>query len=230
VKISIRSEWPFWALLAAMFVASAIAWPMVPERFPLHYDLYGKVDHWGTRPEAAIPLLILPAVSVVMYLFLLVLPLIDPGRANYNRFGVVYWVIRFVVLANFAVLHAVVLVSTLGHVVDVARIMLLSAGVMLLVMGSVMGKVRPNWFVGVRTPWTLSSKLSWTHSQRAGGWMFIVVGLLTLPAAFLPAPWNIAVFLGALILGPLGLVVYSYLVWRRDTDRVPPTGTTPADE
>jgi uncharacterized membrane protein len=60
MRISIRNEWPFWMLLAAMFLASALAWPRIPERFPMHFDLHGKVDHWGTRSEAGVPLLMLP--------------------------------------------------------------------------------------------------------------------------------------------------------------------------
>ena len=108
--------------------------------------------------------------------------------------------------------------------------MLLSMGVVFLVLGAVLGKVRPNWFVGVRTPWTLSSKLSWTHSQRAGGWMFVGLGLATFPAAFLPGPWNLAVVLGGALLATAWLLLYSYFVWGRDPDRVPPAGTTPADE
>jgi uncharacterized membrane protein len=229
MKISARTEWPLWTLIAAMFLASAVAWPMVPERFPMHFNLHGQVDHWGTRSEAPVPLLILPATGALIYVLMLFLPTIDPGRANYDRFRTVYWVIRSLVLGHFAVLHVTVLLITLGYTVDIARIALLSAGILLLVLGSILGKIRPNWFVGVRTPWTLSSKLSWTHSQRAGGWTFLAWGLLAFAAAFLPAPWNIAVFLGAIILGSVALVVYSYLVWRRDPDRVPPSGTTPAD-
>lgn len=230
MRVSARTEWPFWALLAAMFVASAITWPMVPERFPMHFNLQGQVDRWGSRADAPLPLLLLPAICAGLYLLMLLLPRIDPGRANYDRFVTAYWVIRFVVLAHMAVLHTLVLLSTLGHVFDIGRIMLISLGVLFLVLGAILGKVRPNWFVGVRTPWTLSSKLSWTHSQRAGGWLFIVLGPVTFVAAILPPPWNLGVALTGPVLGTLGLVLYSYLVWRRDPERVPPSGTAPADD
>ena len=192
--------------------------------------VYGQVDRWGTKSDAPVPLLLLPGVCVGLYLLLLFLPRIDPGRANYDHFQTAYWVGRFVVLGHLAVLHAVVLLRTLGHNVDVTRVMLMSLAVLLLVLGSILGKIRPNWFVGVRTPWTLSSKLSWTHSQRAGGWMFIILGIVAFPAALLQVPWNLVVVLGGALLGTAGLVFYSYLVWRRDPDRVPPSGTTPADD
>ena len=108
--------------------------------------------------------------------------------------------------------------------------MLLLMGVLMVVIGAVSGKVRPNWFVGVRTPWTLSSKLSWTHTHRAASWIFMLLGLATFPAAFLPAPWSLAAVFGSLLLGTVWLLLYSYVLWRRDPDRVSPSGTTPADE
>ena len=104
-----------------MFIASVVAWPIVPERFPMHFDLHGKVDHWGAKADAPVPLLLLPAVGVGIYLLMLFLPRIDPGRANYDRFVTVYWVIRFVILAHLAVLHATVLLITLGYNVNIAR-------------------------------------------------------------------------------------------------------------
>lgn len=230
MRSSSRSEWPFWALLATMFLASAVAWPLVPERFPMHFNLHGQVDHYGTRADAPVPLLLLPVMAIALYLLMLFLPRIDPGRLNYERFATAYWIIRLVVLVHFAILHSTVLLITLGYKVDIGRIALVSMGAMFLVLGSILGKVRPNWFVGVRTPWTLSSKTSWSHSQRAGGWMFIVVGLLTFPSAFLPSPWNVFVVLTATIVGTLALVAYSYLLWRKDPDRVAPSGTTPAED
>jgi uncharacterized membrane protein len=227
MKSLFRREWPFWALLAGMFLVSVVVWSRVPARMPAHWNAYGHVDRYGGKWEG---LLLVPAIATGLYLLMLFLPRIDPGKANYERFQTAYWVIRFVVLAQLAVLYATVLLTGLGHSVDVSRVMLLSLGVVFLTLGGIMGKVRPNWFVGVRTPWTLSSKLSWTHTHRAAGWTFIVVGLATFPAAFLPVPWNLAAVLGVPLLATAWLVLYSYLVWRRDPDRVPPSGTTPADE
>jgi uncharacterized membrane protein len=99
-----------------------------------------------------------------------------------------------------------------------------------LVLGNFMGKIRPNWFVGIRTPWTLSSKLSWNKTHRAGGWTFIVVGLVAIAAAFLAGGWGIGIFLGTTMVGVIGLAVYSYLVWRNDPERIPPAGTGPGEE
>ena len=97
-------------------------------------------------------------------------------------------------------------------------------------IGLVMGKLRPNWFVGIRTPWTLSSKLAWTRSHSLGGWLFTALGIAAL--AMLAVDREAA--LVVLVVGGSALaitvVAYSYIVWRSDPNRVPPAGTSPSED
>ena len=101
-----------------------------------------------------------------------------------------------------------------------------AVGLLFLVLGNFMGKIRPNWFVGIRTPWTLSSKLSWVKTHRLAGRLFVVMGLLFFMLALFRQPWVVAALVSALVVCLVWMVVYSYLVWRKDPDRVPPAGTT----
>ena len=227
MKTMLRTEWPQWALIAAMFTASAAAWSIVPERIPVHWGADGQVDGYGNRWEG---LLLMPLIAAAVYLGMLLVPRIDPGHANYDRFKNAYLVIRFAILVFFAFFHAAIVATALGCQFDMTRITFLAIGVLFLILGNCLGKIRPNWFCGIRTPWTLSSKLSWSRTHRAGGRLFILLGFLTLATTFLPPPWNVALFLGPVLLVTAWLVIYSYLVWRRDPDRVPPSGTTPAEE
>ena len=94
-------------------------------------------------------------------------------------------------------------------------------------IGNCLGKVRPSWFVGIRTPWTLSSKLAWTKTHRIGGWLFVVVGVGILIAAVVHSAWAIPIGLVSIVASSLGLVVYSWFVWRTDPDRIHPVGTSP---
>lgn len=114
--------------------------------------------------------------------------------------------------------------------VDVSTVAPLAVGVMMVLMGSVMGKIRPNWFVGIRTPWTLSSKSSWVRTHRLGGWLLVGLGLALAAAAVVSSRAAVAVLIGGAIVSTLWLVVFSYLVWRRDPEKVAPAGTWPADE
>ncbi|MEX2032364.1 MAG: SdpI family protein, partial [Dehalococcoidia bacterium] len=104
----------------------------------------------------------------------------------------------------------------------------LAMGALFLLLGNVMAKIRPNYFAGIRTPWTLASTKSWTATHRRGGWVFMAAGVGFLLMAVVREPWFLWTVMGGLGAGIAWLVVYSWLVWRSDPERVPVTGTTPA--
>ena len=105
-----------------------------------------------------------------------------------------------------------------------------AVGILFIILGAVMGKFRPNWFAGIRTPWTLTSKLSWTKTHRVGGWVFIATGVATMLGAFINLEWAVYVMFIVMIPGIIFLVAYSYFVWRDDPDRVAAQDVKPADE
>lgn len=224
---SLRGELPLLLVIAAMFAAAAWSWPRLPERMPTHWNLEGEVDGWGGRFEG---LLLLPLVTVGTYLLFLVLPRLDPGRSNYAGFWTVFRVIRLAIVLVLAAIYGAMLASAQGVTVRMSLVMTLLVGALFVVLGFTMGKIRPNWFVGVRTPWTLSSKRSWTRSHRLAGWLFLVSGCGSL--LLLAVSERVAlVFLlasGAVLV--VTVVIYSYVVWRGDNERVPPAGTSPAED
>lgn len=222
-----QAEWPLWLLLGCMFALAALSWHAVPDRIPVHWGISGRPDRWGGRFEG---LLLLPLVGLLTYLVLLLAPRIDPGRANYASFAGAYGTVRLVVLLSMLALQVVMVLAARGHSVDVATLVPLIVGAMFVVLGNLFGKLRPNWFIGIRTPWTLSSKRSWDRTHHAGGWLFILFGFLLMSTALARTTWVIITVIGVIAAGVLGLVVYSYVEWRRDPDKTPPAGTLPAGE
>jgi uncharacterized membrane protein len=228
MKLNWRSEWPQWGLLGGMFLLAALSWRSAPERISVHWGLDGAVDRWGGRVEG---LLGPPLIALGLYLLLLWLPRVDPGQANYRTFAGPYRFIRLATLALLAALYSALVLSLRGVAIDMARVAPLLAGTLLVAIGSVSGKVRPNWFVGVRTPWTLSSKLAWTKTQCLGGWILIADGLLLAVAGVVfRSASAIGAALGALVGSLLLLYIYSWRVWRTDPYRTPPAGALPAEE
>jgi uncharacterized membrane protein len=126
-----------------------------------------------------------------------------------------------------AVIYAVVILWVRGYQVDVSMVIPIVIGAMFVVMGNYMGKIRPNWFVGIRTPWTISSKLSWTKTHRLGGRVFILMGLALILAGVIHTQWAAYLAFAAIIVGLIWTLVYSYMVWKDDPDRIPPSGTQP---
>lgn len=222
-----KTELPLLALIAGMFVAAALIWPHAPESFPVHWGVSGEVDRYGGRFEG---LLFLPLLSVALYLIMLFLPRLDPGRLNYARFAGAYYTIRATTIALMALLYTVMVLAAKGTPVDMPRFGGLAIGAMFFVMGNVLGKIRPNWFVGVRTPWTLSSKRSWTRTHRLAGWVFVVGGIALMAAGIVHTPVAMEAAFAILATGMVGAIVYSYFVWKSDPDRVPPAGTLPGND
>jgi uncharacterized membrane protein len=221
-----RREWPHWVLLVGIFAAAAIVWPRVPERMPVHWGIDGTADRYGGRVEG---LLLLPILALVLYVVLLVLPRFDPRGANYAQFAGPYALIRLATLVLLAGIYGVIIAAALGSPLNMTRVVVPAVGLLLIVLGSVMGKLRPAWFVGIRTPWTLTSARSWGKTHRLGGWIFIVAGLVLILAGLLNLPVLLIGALAGLGLALVGLWLYSYLVWRDDNGAHHPAGIRPTD-
>ncbi len=215
------------AIIAAMFAAAATRWGSVPERIPIHWNAAGEVDGYGGR---FVGLLLTPIITIGLYLLLKYIPRIDPARRNYETFAGTYLLLRVVFLMYLAFTYAVTMLA-IGREESfpTGDLIIGSVGVLFVLLGGVMGKFRPNWFAGIRTPWTLTSKLSWTKTHRIGGRVFIGTGAATMVGAFAGGEWAIYAMFGVMIPGIVFLVAYSYFVWRDDPDRVAAQDVTPAE-
>jgi uncharacterized membrane protein len=212
-------------LLVAMFALAAATWGSAPDRIPVHYGFDGRPDRWGGRFEG---LFAMPLTAFGVYVLMLLFPRIDPGRANYEAFAGAYATLRLAIIALLAAIQGIVVLAIRGGHVDMEKLIPILVGALLMVVGNVLGKVRPNWFVGIRTPWTLSSKRSWVRTHRLGGWLFVAMGAAMIVVAALWPGRAFVVVAAVGGAGVLALIVYSYVVWRNDPDKVPPAGTLPA--
>ena len=207
------------ACVVAMLAVSAWAWPQGPAdaQIPLHWGLDGRAD--GYVPTW-IGLLGIPLTAAALVALLTVIPRFEPRRRNLERSSTAYAAIGVAIAGFLAALHVVVVLAALGAHADVAAVATIGTGVLFVVIGNYLGKTRSNWFFGVRTPWTLSSDLSWARTHRAGGWLFMAIGLATLVATItLGSQVALWLMVAGLLGGVVGLFAYSYLVWRDDPAR-----------
>jgi uncharacterized membrane protein len=225
MKLDLRTELPQWLIIVGMFVAAIVVWPTVSSRIPVHWNASGQVDGYGGKMEG---LLLLPAIAIGIYLLLLFIPRIDSGRANYAQFSGPYLIVRYAVLVMIAAIYGISLLAIKGVGFNMTRVILSVIGLLFIVLGNVMGKVRPNWFVGVRTPWTLSSKRSWVRTHRLAGWLFTLAGLIFLALIAVNVRGALSLIVGSVV-GVIAvvLIVYSYIEWRGDPEKSPPSGTSP---
>lgn len=216
MRVSWRSEGLSLALIAAMLLLAGLTWGAAPERMPVHWDIKGTPDRFGSKAEG---LLAIPAAAAGIYVLMLVLPRFDPRRGHYERFAGVYTLIRTLLVAFLFALHLVVVLWARGIPVRVERITPLLVGALLIVLGNYMGKLRSTWFVGIRTPWTLSSEESWNKTHRLGGKIFILVGAASVLAGLLRSEHAVWAMIALMVVGMLWLTVFSYISWKRDPNR-----------
>jgi uncharacterized membrane protein len=208
-----KSRWLGPAVAAAMWAFAAAAYARLPNRMPSHWDLQGDVDGWIEKPWGV---LLHPAIATVMLGVLWVLPRVDPRRENVQRFEGD----RILIINLLVLFFAIVQVSTygygLGWPVQMDRVILAAVGLLFVGLGNYLPRIRSNWFMGIRTPWTLSSERVWRATHRVGGRTFVGAGLVMALAALLPETPRTWLTGGAIAVA-VGLpLAYSYVAYRRE--------------
>lgn len=202
--------------LAAVFVAlaslvSAIAGPELPDQLVTNWDAAGEPNGTTSRTAA---LVFLPAVSAGVVLLLAVIPRIDPLRENVAAFRAHYdW---FVVLltAFLTFLHAGIVAFNLGYEFPFTSLVLVGVAGLFYYVGVLLGEAKRNWFVGIRTPWTLSSDEVWDRTHLLGAKLFKLTAVVTLLGAGIGES-GIYVLLAALFLTAATTTAYSYYLYRK---------------
>jgi uncharacterized membrane protein len=207
-------KWLGPVLIAVSFVATALVYGRLPAEIPTHWNWRGQVDDTTARFPGAF---LVPLMAAAIWLLLPVLRRIDPRRRNYERFDETFWVVLNLLALGMLLLQGVVLAQALGAPFEMGRLVLGVVGVLFLLLGNYLPRFKSNWWMGVRTPWTLDSEEVWRRTHRLGGWTFALGGLIcVLAAALLPLEVAGVVSMVALSLAALVPVVYSYVTWREE--------------
>lgn len=207
-----KLNWLEMLLLAAPFVALAIYWNDLPARVPTHWDLRGQINGWMTKVPG---ILIVPLTALGLSALLHVLPWFDPKlRRNSSEKGLMPAVLPIVRIACLLLLDAIFFVqmaTSLGRNVATGRIMMTCLLLFFVILGNYLGNLRPNYFVGIRTPWTLENPETWRATHRLGGRLMFCGGLILLVAqVFLSEQLFGSIFIGALLLLAAWGFVYSW--------------------
>ncbi len=211
---------------ALMFIAGLLIYRHLPERIPMHWNMQGAIDRWSER---SIPnVFFQPLIVIAMGLLAWALPRIDPLRHSYGRFKASYYLIIDIIVALMALLYAITLYAAFNTTVPVGVIVPVSVGLLLALIGNQLAKVRRNFFIGIRTPWTLASDAVWTRTHRIGARIFMFAGLGAALAAFLPSPYNFVVFMVIVLGASVAVLAISYLLYRRIERPAPLSASAPA--
>ncbi|HEY6339278.1 MAG TPA: SdpI family protein [Candidatus Sulfotelmatobacter sp.] len=199
------------AIVVAVFAGTLVAYPHLPETVPLHWDAHGQVNGWGPKWTLFI---FGPGLIAFMVLLFSALPWLSPKKFEVNSFRGTYLYITITLVAMLAYIHLLVLAAALGVALDISRA--IEGGICLLIalLGNVMGKVRRNFYIGVRTPWTLANEQVWNATHRFAAKTFVAGGVVGLLAVILRAPFWAplsAILIAALVPAAYSLFFYKQL-------------------
>ena len=203
------------AVILAVLVGTIVAYPALPNIVPMHWDVHGNINGWGPKWSLFI---FGPGMLTAMTLLFWALPWLSPKKFAVDTFRATYLYIMIVIVAMLAYCHLLVLASALSsrsHTpLDVSRAIVGGICLLLALLGNVLGKVRRNFFVGIRTPWTLADERVWTETHRVAAHQWFVGGtigaLLTLVGV--PVGIMIAYFMiMALLPVPMSFLIYKRL-------------------
>jgi uncharacterized membrane protein len=197
-------------LVLACFALPAALYGRMPDPVPTHWNLHGVADGFTPKPWGPF---LMPLTAAGLLGLLMVLRAVAPREMPVERFARVYTVVTAAVVAFLALVTALTSLAAVGVAVDMNRALGLGTGLLFVVLGNFMGKLTRNFFVGIRTPWTLVSDEVWLKTHRLGGKLFVAAGVATVAAAFMGA--GLYVMIASVLAAALVSSVYSYVVYRR---------------
>jgi uncharacterized membrane protein len=197
------------AFTLAAFAASAWLYPQMPERIPIHWNIHGHVDGYGSK---ALGLFLMPGAMVVILALFAALPWLSPRHFEVSSFRSITLYLMVVVTGLFGVVHAFTLYAAVHGGRDLGNLLAAAIFLFFALIGNVLGKVRPNFYIGVRTPWTLASQRVWADTHRLAAWLFVAGGLLGFALALLG--WVVVAF-SVVMVAALVPVLYSLFHYKR---------------
>lgn len=198
------------ALMAAVLAATAIAYPHLPPIVPTHWNAAGTADAYAPKWRLFVAI---PAMMLAFLGLFAVLPWLSPKRFEVDAFRSTYLYIMIVLLCMMVYFHALVLWAALGRSVDMTRAIIGGVCLLFALLGNVLGKVRRNFYIGIRTPWTIANETVWNATHRLGGKLFFLCGLVGFVLALLRAPfWLVG---GILAAGAAVPVIYSLVLYKK---------------
>ncbi len=173
MKSILKKELPIWGIIVLPLIYLAFVWNQLPDKVPVHWNMNGEVDRYGAIHEIAL----LATLPFWFYLLLLLIPKIDPKNKLY-KMGSKFQRLKFWLTLVFAIIAVMIVYSATHQSLVMPGYMGVIAGILLIILGNYFKTIQPNYFIGIRTPWTLESEIVWKATHLLAGKMWFSGGLL----------------------------------------------------
>ena len=198
-------------IIVTQFAAAYILYPSTPERMAVHWNIYGEADGYGSR---FMGLYLLPIIQLVMLPLFMLLPRIDP-KHGIEEFRVEYdwFIFGFVGFMTF--INSLSIIWNLGWRFNFTQMIAPVFSLLFYGLGELLSRAKMNWFVGIRTPWTMSSEEVWNRTHRLGGKLFKLCGVITLTGLLFGGWVTFVLAMGSVLVSTFYLFIYSYVEYQK---------------
>jgi len=213
-KISniLKQDWMILILIFLGFALGAYFYPSLPDKVPTHWNASGEVDGYGSKLFGAFGL---PAISLATYLLYIALPYIDPKRKNYTDFESTFQFLKYLLILFFLGIELMTLLIASGVMVNKPIFIQIMVSLLFILIGNVMGRFKHNYFVGIKTPWTLANEEVWRKTHRMAAPLWVLGGVVNIVLALTGMDFNGIGFIVIIIVISIVPIGYSYISYRK---------------
>lgn len=205
-----KRHWLALSLILVSFAVGLYFYPWMPEKMASHWNMAGDVD--GYMPKA-VALFLMPVISVAMFILFLAIPRLDPMRHNIEKFRGYYDNFILILFTFLFYIYLLTILWNVGARFNMGQMLVPAFGLLIYYSGILMQNAKRNWFIGIRTPWTLSSEAVWAKTHLLGGRLFKAAGIIAFFGLFFPKYGLIFVLVPVMSFAVF-LFVYSYVKYR----------------
>ncbi len=213
IKFELKKEALPLAILVLSLIASFYFYAHFPAEVVGHWNFEGVPDGMTSRGFASFGIF---GILLAIYLLFLFLPMLDPKKERYAEFAGVYLKFRTATLLILFIVHLASGLYNLGYPINIGLVVPISIGGLFVFLGNYMGKIKQNWFVGIKTPWTISSENVWNKTHHFGGRAFVLFGVIMMVTPFLPKTVALPLFAAGIALLVFGTFIYSYILFKKE--------------
>ncbi len=211
-----KNDWEKKVLVVIVLASVILAvgsYGLMPDLMVTHWGIYGEPNGWMGRFWGVAMFPLMNILMLGLYFFVLKF---EPKQENLNSFRKEYDKLILWIVGILNYIFVLSFVYNLGIKFDMGKMVMPALGLLYIAMGTILPKAKQNFMVGIKTPWTLASEKVWKKTHVLGGKLFMVSGVLSILAVFLPSVWGFYVVIGSVMITTLIVMLYSWREYRRE--------------
>lgn len=212
MKTSIQKEIPLLVIVLIPFIYLFSIWNQLPDKIPLHWNIEGEIDRYGEKYEIILIPILLPLMTYILFT---IIPKIDP-KGKIRQMGKKYQILKSIITILTSMIAIIVIYAALNKTLFNPNYMVLLIGILFVFLGNYFKTLRPNYFIGIKTPWTLENDKVWNETHELAGKLWFIGGLIiVLGSLLLDKKPNFTLFISITVIISVIPIVYSYMKYKQ---------------